>query len=254
MPFGAILGSVASSVAGKLFGGSGKTTTTNTSTVDYASMVRRALKAGFNPLTVLQNGGAAGFASNTQTSATDIDPIAATFAGIAQGVGDHFATQSERRLLDAQTDLAQAQAANLRAFASAGPTGNRLLDVSGHQDSDPRVIDQNQRTGATRRTATKTDEPEKPAWLDEDTPLYIPFETKSGTQNLPVGPDIDELITGIGIEGFRRARTKVEDVYQKWTDPRRGRPAPRPKFAEPGTTTTNMGTVSPAPYIPRRYQ
>lgn len=50
------------SLIGKLFGGGEKTTKNE---VDYVKLVENAEKAGFNPLTALRNGGAAGFTATT---------------------------------------------------------------------------------------------------------------------------------------------------------------------------------------------
>ena len=65
-----------------MFGGkSKKQETTTTSYVDYGRMVRDAEAAGFNPLTALRNGGAAGFSVSTGTT-----PATPLSARIADGV------------------------------------------------------------------------------------------------------------------------------------------------------------------------
>lgn len=79
MVWPALIGAGAS-LLGKLFGG-GKQETVNR--VDYARMVRDAEAAGFNPLTALRNGGAAGFTVSTTPAA----PLSARLAeGVSAGV------------------------------------------------------------------------------------------------------------------------------------------------------------------------
>ena len=110
--WGAILGGVASAV-GSIFGGSSKSQTT-TSYVDYKRMVRDAEAAGFNPLTALRNGGAAGF-SVTSTGAA---PLSARIAdGVSGGVQNFLANfdphKDQQRELE--TRVVEAQLANLQA-------------------------------------------------------------------------------------------------------------------------------------------
>ncbi|MBY5568147.1 hypothetical protein HFO55_12990 [Rhizobium leguminosarum] len=80
---------------GSLFGGkkksekqTTKTVTENVSRVDYVNMRDRALTAGFNPLTALRNGGAAGFTSSTGTSnSTTTTPTTSQLPGALASVG-----------------------------------------------------------------------------------------------------------------------------------------------------------------------
>ncbi|TLX08081.1 hypothetical protein [Rhizobium sp. MHM7A] len=65
-----------------------QTTTTNVSSVDYQKMVDSARAAGFNPLTALRNGGAAGFSTSTSTSnSTTTVPTTSALPGALQSVG-----------------------------------------------------------------------------------------------------------------------------------------------------------------------
>lgn len=164
-----IFGSIASAVAGPLVSGifgSKSKPQTQTNSVDYAKLVRTARAAGFNPSFALANGGAAGF-TTTQVSANDVNPWAQAAAAGITAVGDWFANESERELLDAQVDLTRAQAASLRsdAFGGAGtarplppPRGGNgrprprtlattasdpVRDVSPHQDNDPQLDEEN---------------------------------------------------------------------------------------------------------------
>lgn len=64
---GSMLASVGGSLVSGLLGDRGGGTQTTTSYVDYEDLRRRAEAAGFNPLTALQNGGSAGFATQSTT-------------------------------------------------------------------------------------------------------------------------------------------------------------------------------------------
>lgn len=97
---------------GSLFGGKKKQTTE--SRVDYKRMVRDAEAAGFNPLTALRNGGAAGFTTTTSTS-PGISLGEALVDGAKAG-WQHFLDDREIQRQDAQRfDLVQAQLRNYDA-------------------------------------------------------------------------------------------------------------------------------------------
>lgn len=118
--WGALIGAGASLI-GSIFGGGSKerkTTTTQVNRVDYARMVRDAEAAGFNPLTALRNGGAAGFSIGTTTSTTPPTPLSARIAdGVAGGVQSFLANfdpfQDQKREMEFK--LVEAQLANLQA-------------------------------------------------------------------------------------------------------------------------------------------
>lgn len=107
--------SAGASLIGSIFGGR-KQSTTTTSHVDYRRMVREAEAAGFNPLTALRNGGAAGFSVTNSTT-----PAAPLSARIADGVsgGVNAFLQNFDPYADAQREqgsrLIEAQIANLNA-------------------------------------------------------------------------------------------------------------------------------------------
>nr|QJB21404.1 MAG: hypothetical protein [Microvirus sp.] len=71
------------SFLGKLFGGGGETTT---SQVNYKDMVKDAEAAGFNPLTVLRNGGAAGYTQTHHPALSSGAFIADAMAGLGNVV------------------------------------------------------------------------------------------------------------------------------------------------------------------------
>lgn len=112
---GALIGAGASLI-GSLFGsGSKKQETANY--VDYGRMVRDAEAAGFNPLTALRNGGAAGFT----VSSTPAAPLSSRLAdGVAGATNSFLANfdpfQDKQREIGFK--LAEAQLANLQADTS----------------------------------------------------------------------------------------------------------------------------------------
>lgn len=124
MPWGALLGAGASLV-GSIFGGKQKNTTT-TSHVDYKRLVREAEAAGFNPLTALRNGGAAGFSVTTSSgggaplSSRIADGVAGAMNVLSQS--DSFLSKFDPHadnLREAQYSLINAQVANLEASTAA---------------------------------------------------------------------------------------------------------------------------------------
>lgn len=92
-------------VVGSLFGGKSE------SKVNYRAMVREAELAGFNPLTVLRNGGAAGF--TTQSSGTIGSRLAEGLAGVGNALTNYDPFEDKRR--DIESRVAEAQIANLNA-------------------------------------------------------------------------------------------------------------------------------------------
>lgn len=98
------------SVASSLIGGSKKTT----NTVDYKKLVRDAEAAGFNPLTALRNGGAAGF---TTTSTPALSGIADALGTAGNFLANFDPMADDRR--EQEYELVQAQIANLNASTAA---------------------------------------------------------------------------------------------------------------------------------------
>lgn len=114
--FGALLGAGASLIGGLFGGGSKKQETTTTNYVDYKRLVHDSDEAGFNPLTALRNGGAAGFSVSTGT--TPATPLSERLVNGITGAAQSFLTNFDP-FADQQRDLgfrvAEAQLANLQA-------------------------------------------------------------------------------------------------------------------------------------------
>lgn len=124
-------------IVGGLFGGGksgGKTTTE--SVVDYEAMARRAQKAGFNPLTALRNGGAAGFSSTTTSH-----PGLSGIGEVVSQIGGYMGAALDERIdpIQQQTNHAEQNLVNLQL----AQTQDRLMPV-------PRFGDVPARTGNPR--------------------------------------------------------------------------------------------------------
>lgn len=102
------------SIFGTLFGGGEKKTTNE---VDYRKMVRNAEAAGFNPLTALRNGGAAGFSSTTTPALSPGAMLGEAAGAVGDFLKDFDPHADTKRELE--FGLVQAQIANLNAGTAA---------------------------------------------------------------------------------------------------------------------------------------
>lgn len=135
----AILGSVApkliGGIVGKIFGRKSKP---QTNSVDYEALVRNAEKAGFNPLTALRNGGAAGHMIT--------DPALSSSSFIAdalsQGVNAAFGYKQDQRdeerekiQLELMRGELREQQAREDAFKNYGFTPPSVTTYTGRHDA-----------------------------------------------------------------------------------------------------------------------
>lgn len=111
-----IIGSAISAVgnvASKLFGGGSK----SSGRIDLKQLVKDAERAGFNPLTVLRNGGAAGYQQTHHPAFSTAEVVGEALGGIGNTIAGYDPHAEARRTLE--TDLAKAQIANLQADTAA---------------------------------------------------------------------------------------------------------------------------------------
>ena len=154
------IASVASSVIGSVIGGKkDKGPQETTSHVDYKRMVKDATEAGFNPLTALRNGGAAGFA-NTSTShpaLSSSDAFFGTAADALQAGVNAFANydpmQEKRQALE--YDLVQAQLDNIQ---SSTAINRRMMEIPAYSGAS-RISTSRTATGRPGVTGTRTGAP-----------------------------------------------------------------------------------------------
>lgn len=110
--------SAGASLVGKLFGGSDDNKSSNR--VNYKQMVKDAEAAGFNPLTVLRAGGAAGYTTTSHpalSSANAVGAIAEAVGNFAMNFDANKAAreQAEFDLVNAQIENIQTETAQRRA-------------------------------------------------------------------------------------------------------------------------------------------
>lgn len=152
--------------------------------VDYARMVADAEAAGFNPLTALRNGGAAGF------SVTSQPVLSSKHAAIGDAIGSigNFISNFdpfEDKLREAQYGVMQMQLSNLQSNTMAAP--RRMFDV-------PAV------TGRTREVSGPKLLPgpwlEPPAATPDALPVWVPGFDRDGHRMWvpnPEGPDLEQV-------------------------------------------------------------
>lgn len=110
-----MLTAIAGPLISGLFGGGEKKVTNE---VDYVKMVKNAEAAGFNPLTALRNGGAAGFTSTTSPAPLSAGEAIGNAVSAAGDFLQNFDPYADKRR-EAEFNLAQAQIANLNANTAA---------------------------------------------------------------------------------------------------------------------------------------
>lgn len=136
-----LLAAVLPAVVSGIFGSRPRKTTT-TSEVNYHKMVKRAQGAGFNPLTALRNGGAAGFSSSTSTTLSSGqfvgDALASglnTYFNNRQQQADYERDRLEREAFERQMAEVRAQNSAVvrdRSFGYTIPKAENYSGVSAH--------------------------------------------------------------------------------------------------------------------------
>lgn len=200
-------------LVGSLFG-SKKQTTTNE--VNYVKMARNATKAGFNPLTALRNGGAAGF---TTTTSPTVSQLPQALGALGGALGDAYEKKvdplaQKQRQLD--TALVDYQLRQLREGPKAMP--GQLY--AGAQSSGVKVssyVPPNTKGGFIG--------PPMPEHLklDKPMPMYITAIDDNGKRHRVVNPDLPDLdqlaVPSVGIvrsEGAA-AVSAAPSWWDSWT-------------------------------------
>lgn len=102
--------SAGAGLIGKLFGGKDDNKSSNR--VDYKQMVADAEAAGFNPLTVLRAGGAAGYTTTHHPALSSVNTVGAIAEAVGNFAMNYDANKASRE--QAEFDLVQAQIANIQ--------------------------------------------------------------------------------------------------------------------------------------------
>lgn len=205
--------SAGASIISRLFGGK-----KSSNRINYKQMVRDAEAAGFNPLTALRNGGAAGYMQGG--NGTPLSRLADGLGGIASDFLNNFDPfEDDKRELEFK--LVEAQLANLQADTAMK---TRFGDVPSYTATPQhRVMGNGVKHGQTFKTATDNaqrgyfDEPVVPEGV-EPMPLEIPMKARDGTIVYgpnPDGPDLDQLLVPPVLysqRGYERAASTAVDM------------------------------------------
>ena len=161
--------------------------------VDYKRMVRDAEAAGFNPLTALRNGGAAGFSITSQPV------LSSSYAAVGEaigGIGDFIANFDpfEDKMREVQYRTMQAQLANINAD-TAFKSRSMMFDppaVSGR-----RAVTAGPSLGQSALPVASWFDPPKGT---DPLPVWVPGIDRDGKRMWipnPDGPDIEQLSFGL---------------------------------------------------------
>lgn len=187
----AIIGAAAS-VIGGLFGGKKKEQTA--SHVDYKRLVRDAEAAGFNPLTALRNGGAAGYSVTTSPGAPLTSRVAeAVSGGVQNFLANYDPFKDQRR--EAEFKVHEANLANLQADTALKQVQARQIgSVPTYTASNmKRVVGSGVKHGQTFKSSADVLPPEAGASQTptvEQPTVTNPYPTGSGIHINPGLPDV----------------------------------------------------------------
>lgn len=154
----AIIGAVAGPLLGGIFGKKNKPQVT-TSYVDYERMVKDATAAGFNPLTALRNGGAAGFSTSTTTGGALSQPSFMSSVGDALAAGinawaNYDELADEQRKAEYDLVMAQLEGINLNNQALRKQS---LGDAPMRASAGSVTVSTNSQSGEPASTSTAPD-------------------------------------------------------------------------------------------------
>lgn len=238
---GQILGAVAGPLIGGLFGGGKSETTTR---VDYRRMVRDAEAAGFNPLTALRNGGAAGFSVTSSPALSLGDRIGTAVGNVANFLADFDPMADQKAELESQ--LVSAQIANLNASTY------RLnsMDAPGSFNV-PQGAAATVRAGGAELAASGALPPSAPepqgSTLTNPWPKWLGFERSPWSHDAEAWEqaygDIGGSILGSAVEGGQDAVWNFGVRPALWAHD-----ALSPWFREPATKP--RGTANTKYYVP----
>lgn len=210
---GEILGA-AGSLLGGLFGKKKKAPekTVTETVVDYSKMSANAQAAGFNPLTALRNGGAAGFSTSTTIGPPTVSSDGGALASIGGALGQAFGNfidpvQRKQRQLD--TALVDYQLRQLKQ----GPQASGTL-WPGAQFVGTKVAKSSPTMSGRKKGFIGPPMPEHlKLGIGKQMPMYVTVIDDDGKRYRfpnPDLPDLDQMLVPSGGATFSDARTLVE--------------------------------------------
>lgn len=211
--WGPILGAGISAL-GSLFGGSDDDETTTT--IDYKEMADEAMKAGFNPLTAIRNGGSAGFTTVSHPALSG-----AAFGGAFQTLGNALmswdARADERAAVELDIQRAQLAALNKSNAASFAPASDPQLEVPAAH--------------AATRVVASTPPLAPDGTRARPYPRYIYSYDPDDPTNIVKSPNIEVMPddpSGLAVGGLAEGAQKIEDALN-WLRPKaNGKPQGNP--------------------------
>jgi hypothetical protein len=194
----------------------------------FSDLRSAAIKGGFNPLTALQLTGGAGFGSGSSASGVSgAPPSLASVSAITEGfqsVGDILTSnkavaEHKERI---KNDLAQAEIANLQAdLVGVGPSPLQLggnVPTASVRRSQPALTTLSGEPRSGFVFGSRTPPANAAALADGEfheghVNIIEEVMTDSGEiVRVPVGPDIDEWVMGVGINAYGTARQYIRDT------------------------------------------
>lgn len=158
-------------------------------------MVASAEKAGFNPLTALRNGGAAGFTTTTSPAPLSVGEAIGDAVSAAGNFLQNFDPYADKRR-EVEFNLVEAQIANLNANTAA---------VSGMAKPGTMNVPAYTAGPVERRPSGQAAQLSPAGWLDppkatgEALPIWVPGVDRDGKRIWipnPDGPDAEQLMFG----------------------------------------------------------
>lgn len=195
-PWAAALSAV-SGIA-SLFGGKKETS----NRVNYKQMVADAEAAGFNPLTVLRNGGSAGYMQTAHPALSAGEVVGGALGHVGSFLADFDPMADDKRELEAE--LVRAQIANLNSSTAA--LDRRSLSSPGSFNVPQKAAGQVEGRPSGHSGALSGDSVPVASWLappkvtSDALPVWVPGVDRDGRQMWipnPDGPDVEQLAFGL---------------------------------------------------------
>lgn len=196
-----MLGEIITAGAGLLGSLFGKKKQTTTSTVDYQQMVASAEAAGFNPLTALSNGGAAGFTTTTGPTVSQLPEALGNLGGLLGNALESKLDPIQAKKREIDTLMTDVQLKEARALSSRPGSFYRPVEWSGTKVSNqfvPRLGEKSHKQVANTPEVFGPPSPEQFVKDNGGMEMMIPvrdrFTNKIHWVPNPDLPDLDQML------------------------------------------------------------
>lgn len=210
------------SLLGGLFGGGKKKTTKRE--VDYKKLVKNAQAAGFNPLTALRNGGAAGFAQTTDPGLSSSMFLADAIGNVGSAMAEAPLRQRQKERENLRDELIRAQIDNTNAqtrFANQ-PRVDYVNSVENRGPTNPSLVNGESGAGSSGTGySAGVDITQSPERMEAPSLIFsgshVPYDL--GTSNTEEAEqrygDIVGTAWGVGTAYNDLGKTPIERAGQK---------------------------------------